>query len=72
MKHKYQINGIDCNGCIARVKKTLEKHPYIEKAEIFLAPKGATIITTKQNISVDELQKQLNALDGYTITEINQ
>tara|TARA_R110000868_G_scaffold107999_3_gene295129 strand:- start:1240 stop:1455 length:216 start_codon:yes stop_codon:yes gene_type:complete len=70
MKQKFQINGISCGGCAARVKKTLEEHPKIEKADIFLAPKGATIITMKENISVDDLQKQLNALSGYTITKI--
>ena len=71
MKHKYQINGISCGGCVARVKKTLEEHPSIEKAEIFLAPKGAAIITMKENLSIDELQKQLTTLDGYTISELN-
>ncbi len=71
MKQKYQINGISCSGCVAVVKKTLEEHPNIEKAEIFLAPKGATLITMKKALSVPELQKQLNALEGYTITEIN-
>ena len=71
MKHKYQINGISCGGCIANVKKTLEAHPNIEKAEILLAPKGATTITMKEAISVAELQKQLDALNGYTITETN-
>tara|TARA_R110002126_G_scaffold168115_4_gene316599 strand:+ start:461 stop:676 length:216 start_codon:yes stop_codon:yes gene_type:complete len=71
MKHKYQINGISCGGCVARVKKTLEEHPSIEKAEIFLAPKGATIITMKEHISVDELQKQLNPLGDYTIAELH-
>ena len=71
MKHKYQINGISCGGCVAKVKKTLEEHPSIEKAEIFLAPKGATIITMKENLSIDELQKQLTTLDGYTISELN-
>jgi copper chaperone len=71
MKQKFQINGIGCSGCVARVKNTLEEHPNIEKAEIFLAPKGATIITTKENILVEELQKQLNTLNGYTITKIN-
>tara|TARA_R110002096_G_scaffold1028_2_gene5459 strand:- start:236 stop:454 length:219 start_codon:yes stop_codon:yes gene_type:complete len=72
MKHKYQINGISCGGCVARVKKTLEEHPNIEKAEIFLAPKGATLITMKENLSIAELQKQLSKLNGYTITELNQ
>jgi len=71
MKHKYQINGIICGGCVARVKTTLEEHPNIDNAEIFLAPKGATITTMKENISVDELQKQLNTLGGYTISELN-
>lgn len=72
MTQKYQINGISCGGCVSRVKKTLEEHPNIEKAEIFLAPKGATLITMKEALSVDELQNQLNTLGGYTITEINQ
>ena len=47
MKQKFQINGISCGGCVTRVKETLEAHPSIEKAEIFLAPKGATVITMK-------------------------
>tara|TARA_R110000868_G_scaffold83058_4_gene234678 strand:+ start:1301 stop:1516 length:216 start_codon:yes stop_codon:yes gene_type:complete len=71
MKHKFHIDGIGCRGCVTRVKKTLEVHPAIEKIEIFLAPKGATIITMKKALSVDELQKQLDNLNGYTITEIN-
>ena len=72
MTQKYQINGISCGGCVSRVKKTLEEHPNIEKVEIFLAPKGATLITMKEALSVDELQNQLNALSGYTITEMEQ
>lgn len=69
MKQKYQINGISCGGCVASVKKTLEEHPNIEKAQIFLAPKGATIITMNEALSIEEIQKQLNALKGYSITE---
>jgi copper chaperone CopZ len=71
MKQNFQINGISCGGCVARVKKTLEEHPNIEKAEIFLEPKGATIITMNEALSIAELQKQLDQLNGYTITEIN-
>jgi len=71
MKQKFQIDGISCGGCVARVKKTLEEHPNIETVEIFLEPKGATIITMKKNLSIDELQKQLNTLGGYTISELN-
>ena len=71
MKQKFQIDGISCGGCVSRVKKTLEEHPNIKKAEIFLAPKGATLITMKENLTVDDLQKQLNILKGYTISELN-
>lgn len=71
MKQKFQISGISCGGCVSRVKKTLEEHPNIEKAEIFLAPKGAALITMNEELSVAELQKQLDGLNGYTITELN-
>ena len=71
MKQKFQINGISWGRCIARVKKTLEEHPNIEKVEIFLAPKGATLITMNEKLSIGELEKQLNTLEGYTIIEIN-
>ena len=71
MKQKFRINGISCGGCVTRVKETLEAHPSIEKAEIFLAPKGATVITMKEALSIVDLQKQLDTLEGYTITELN-
>ena len=71
MKQKFQISGISCGGCVSRVKKTLEEHPNIEKAEIFLAPNGAALITMNEALSVADLQKQLDRLNGYTITEIN-
>lgn len=72
MKRKFQINGISCGGCVSRVKKTFEDHPNIEKAEIFLTPKGAKIITMEETLSVDELQKQLNTIGGYTIEKIEK
>lgn len=70
MKQKYQIEGISCGGCVTRVRKTLEAHPAIEKTEIFLSPKGKTIISMKEKIPLEDLQKQLNQLEDYTITEI--
>ncbi len=70
MKRKFQIDGIGCGGCVAGVKNAPEEHPNIEKVEIFLAPKGATHITMNGALSVADLQKQLDRLNGYTITEI--
>ncbi len=71
MKRKYQIDGISCGGCITKVKKVLEPHEDIEEAKIFLSPKGVAKISMKSNLSVDDLQKQLNRLEGYTISELN-
>ncbi|MEQ8419237.1 MAG: heavy-metal-associated domain-containing protein [Arenibacter algicola] len=71
MKRKFQIDGISCGGCVARVKKVLDANPAIEKTEISLNPKGATIISMKEELSVDDLQRQLDELGGYTIKEIN-
>ena len=72
MKKEYQINGIGCGGCIARVKKTLEAHPAIKTAEIFLTPKkGMSLISMTKKLSVVDLQKQLNIIEGFTITELN-
>lgn len=72
MRRRYQINGISCGSCVSKVKKVLESHPEIGKTEIFLAPKGATIITMKRKLSIEDIQKQLNELEGYTITKIIQ
>jgi copper chaperone CopZ len=72
MKRKFQINGISCSGCVNRVKKVLEALPAVEKTEVFLNPKGATIITMNETLTVDELQKQLDNLEGYTIEEFKK
>ena len=71
MKHIYQINEISCGGCVTRVKKILEAHPDIVKTEIFLHLKGATIISMQERLSVEELQQQLDQLEGYTIEVLN-
>lgn len=71
MIQKFQTDGISCGGCVASVKKMLEDHPNIEKAQIFLAPKGAALITMNETLSMAELQMQLDNINGYTITKIN-
>lgn len=70
MKKKFQIDGISCGGCITRVKKVLEALDAIDEAKIFLNPKGVVEISMKENLSVHDLQKQLDELEGYTINEI--
>ena len=70
MKKKFPIDGLSCGGCITRVKKVLEALDAIDEAKIFLDPKGVVEISMKENLSVHDLQKQLDELEGYTINEI--
>lgn len=70
MKRKFQIDGIGCGGCIYRVKRVLEAHPAIEKTEVLLNSKGVTFIKMNMKLTVNELQKQLDTIEGFTITEV--
>jgi copper chaperone len=72
MKQKFHIDGIGCGTCVANIKKVLEAHPIIDKIQFFLKPKGTTIISMKEKLSLDDLQKQLDKLEGYTITEFHE
>ncbi|MDE3741088.1 copper resistance protein CopZ [Maribacter polysaccharolyticus] len=51
-------------------QKSLEAHPAVDKTQISLHPKGATIIDMNEELSVEDLQYQLNELNGYTITKM--
>ena len=70
MKHKFQIEGISCGGCVTGVKKLLEAHPGLDKMQIFLHPKGVPIIDMMEELSREDLQKQLDELGGSTIKKI--
>ena len=54
-----------------KCKKNLGSKQKIDNVGISMEPKGASIITTTEPLSVADLQKQLDSLSGYNITEIN-
>lgn len=70
MRYKFQIEGIDCSGCIAIVKKVLEEHMMIDKAIVLARPIGLTFIDMNIKLSAFELQNQLDDLEGYSIAEL--
>ncbi|PZF71397.1 heavy-metal-associated domain-containing protein [Taibaiella soli] len=65
MTHSYQISGMTCNGCVAKVKDALLRMPDVLSADISL-PDQATIEMQK-HISLPTLQQAIGA--KYTITE---
>ena len=67
MTQTYIITGMSCNGCRAKVEKTLNEMEGVE-ATVSLDPTKATI-TTKKNISIFKFQKALYTAGNYIISE---
>jgi copper chaperone CopZ len=59
MKQNYSIEGMTCTGCVATVKKSLEAHPEVNRAEVSLEKKEA-ILDTQVELTIDDLQSQLD------------
>ena len=68
MEKEYIITGMTCNGCVANVKKSLEKVNGVQEAIIQLdAPQGKLIL--QDSIPINDLQ---NAIGHYKIQEIEK
>jgi len=65
---EYDITGMTCKGCEAKVKKTLEAFPQIEKAEISVENADGKLYFDDE-ISTTVLQEKLSEIGNYTITE---
>ena len=68
MKKTLKIEGMMCQHCEARVKKTLEEFPQVEAADVSHEEDRA-VITLKEDVSNDELTKAI-ADQGYEVVGI--
>lgn len=68
MTHTYEIKGMTCNGCVARVKSELLKLGDVLSADVQLQSPQATI-TMQKHIPVGILQNAISKDGKYTITE---
>lgn len=69
MTHTYNIAGITCNGCVAKVRSELLKLGDVLNAEVQVAAPQATI-TMQKHISTKALQQAISkAGEKYIITE---
>ncbi len=68
MTHSYTVEGITCNGCVAKVKSKLLMHPDITAADVTLEGKKA-VITMQKHLSVNELQDAIGRDTKYKISE---
>ena len=70
MIRTYTINGMTCEGCVAKVTYLLEQHSNISLAKIELKNNTATL-TLEKEIAIDELRRLFEAHPKYTITFYN-
>ena len=68
MTHTYQINGMTCGSCVARVKSELLKLGDVLSAEVQLQSPQA-VITMSKHISAAVLQQSVAKAGAYTIEE---
>ncbi|SEN24415.1 Copper chaperone CopZ [Mucilaginibacter gossypiicola] len=68
MTHTYNITGMTCTGCLAKVQSLLQQVPNIEKVDISLA-EGTADITMKKHVSTTDLQQALAAYPKYQLSE---
>ncbi len=67
MTHSYTVDGITCEGCVAKVKSKLLMHPDVLSADVKLEGQMA-IISMQKHLSVAELQEAIGVDTKYKIS----
>lgn len=67
MTHEYQVSGITCDGCVAKVKGLLEKTAGVTTATVGLD--GLAKITMSHHVATADLQAALRDFPKYQLTE---
>ena len=68
MTHEYQISGITCESCVAKVKTLLEKIPAVMAATVGLD--GKAQVAMRRHIHTADLQTALRGYPKYQLSEV--
>ena len=68
MTHTYNIDGMTCTSCVAKVKSELLKMGDVTESNVQLQAPHATI-TMQKHIPIETLQSAIKKAGNYTITE---
>ena len=68
MTHTYNVTGMTCEGCSAKVSHLLNKIPHITNVSIDLV-KGEANVTMDKHIHTSELQEALKEYPKYQLSE---
>ena len=66
MTKTYTIEGMTCEGCVAKVSYVLQQHASISSVTVGLSNKSATVTMSKE-VSVEELQNLFDTSSKYTV-----
>ena len=66
MTKTYTIEGMTCEGCVAKVSYVLKQHASISSVAVVLSNKSATV-TMSEELAVDDLQNLFGSSSKYTV-----
>lgn len=68
MEQSFELSGVNCMHCVARVKKALE--PLCEKVEVTLSP-AIAVVTVKKPLTIEEVNEALKKAGDYSAVPLN-
>lgn len=68
MIHTYEVSGMHCNGCAAKIEKVLLKIPSVKNVTVNFQPPEATVEMSK-HVPTEEINISLKALGNYSLKE---
>lgn len=66
MTHEYQVSGMTCDGCVAKVKGMLESLPDVLSADV--NRNGKVLVTMSRHIETADLQSALQDFPQYQLS----
>lgn len=61
LKRKYDLEGLDCAGCAAKIEGTLREKDFVQEASLSFATKKLTVISSSE-IKTDEIDKGVESV----------
>ena len=68
MEQSFELSGVHCMHCVARVKKALE--PLCEQVEVTLSP-AIAVVTVKEPLKIEDVNAALAKAGDYSATPLN-
>ena len=68
MEKRLSIEGMSCQHCVGRVKKTIENFEGVSEAKVDLAGKEAVISCSEETIDTEAMIKEISEL-GFEASE---